>query len=293
MTAASPRILMVDDTPANLRLLRRILADRGYLVHAANSGSAALQFLQTTIPDLVLLDVKMPDLDGYEVCRRMKAERRTRDIPVIFVSAMDAAWDKVTAFSAGGVDYIVKPVEESEVLARVETHLALCGLRRSLEQRVRERTAELLQAQQALYESQQLLKAIIDSSNALIYVKDLDGTYMLANRRFLHLFGSGRTEVRACCDGDLFPPGTAEQMRASDLAVIASGTPAEGEERLPHAGTMHSYVSVRSPLRDREGRIYAVCCIATDITERVREEETLRELNEMLESRLAQRSGTD
>lgn len=282
------KVLVVDDTPANLRLLKRILAEHGYTVHAANSGEAALQCMETMLPDIVLLDVKMPGMDGYEVCRRMKANARTRDLPVIFISAMDAAWDKVKAFAAGGVDYLVKPIDEPEVLARLETHLSLYSLRRHLEQRVEERTAELLKAKEALQENQLLLKAVIDTSRAFIHVKDVGGRYLLVNQRFETLFGAGK-DLLGARDGDIFPPEIAARLQALDRQVLASGVALEAEEMLPCGGEMRTYVSARAPLRDLAGRVYAVCCIATDITDRVREEETLRELNEMLESRLMQR----
>ncbi|HVK56870.1 MAG TPA: response regulator [Burkholderiales bacterium] len=141
-----PRILIIDDTPANLRLLNSILIEQAYTVHPANSGEHALRFLESTTPDLILLDIRMPGLDGYQVCEQLKNNERTRDIPVIFISAADDVSDKVKAFTAGGVDYIVKPFQVEEVLARVNTHLSLRSLQKHLEKRVQERTAELLGA---------------------------------------------------------------------------------------------------------------------------------------------------
>jgi two-component system, sensor histidine kinase and response regulator len=141
-----PRILIIDDTPANLRLLNSILIEQEYAVHPANSGEHALRFLESTTPDLILLDIRMPGLDGYQVCKQLKSNERTRDIPVIFISAADDVSDKVKAFTVGGADYIVKPFQVEEVLARVNTHLSLRGLEKHLEVRVQERTAELLGA---------------------------------------------------------------------------------------------------------------------------------------------------
>src|SRR5207237_3307777 len=102
--------------------------------------------VQSTLPDLILLDIVMPDLDGYEVCTRLKADDRTRDIPVIFISAVDEVLDKVKAFDSGGVDYIVKPFQPEEVLARIQTHLSLRRLQKHLEDLVRARTSELIEA---------------------------------------------------------------------------------------------------------------------------------------------------
>jgi len=136
-------LLLVDDTPANLRLLSQMLSERGYRVRAVTSGSRALAAVGAAPPDLILLDIKMPQLDGYEVCKRLKEESQTRDIPIIFLSALDQTEDKVRAFAAGGVDYITKPFQIEEVLARVETHLALRALQRQLQDANRRFAEEL------------------------------------------------------------------------------------------------------------------------------------------------------
>ena len=123
--SANADILIVDDTPANLNVLSAILGKRGYRVRPAINGALALKAAQKAAPDLILLDVQMPGLDGYEVCRQLKGDAQTRDIPVIFISALDDVLDKVEAFQVGGVDYITKPFQIEEVLARVENQLAL------------------------------------------------------------------------------------------------------------------------------------------------------------------------
>jgi diguanylate cyclase (GGDEF)-like protein len=145
------RILVVDDTPSNLRLLTNILSGQGYAVHSANSGQTALRFVQTMHLDLILLDIIMPDMNGYQVCEQLKADEHTRDIPVIFISSADQMLDKIRAFGSGGVDYIVRPLQAEEVLARVKTHLVLRELQKRLEDRVRERTAELVEANVKLH----------------------------------------------------------------------------------------------------------------------------------------------
>ena len=126
-------ILIVDDTPANLRLLSEMLTGEGFHVRPVTSGAQALRAVQAAPPDLVLLDIHMPDPDGYEVCRRLKADPRTREVPVIFLSALHDVHDKVRAFEAGGVDYVAKPFHLEEVLARVRTHLTLRALQREVE----------------------------------------------------------------------------------------------------------------------------------------------------------------
>ena len=143
-------ILVVDDTPANLQLLAELLQKRGYRARAAPSGQLALQAVQIDAPDLILLDINMPEMSGYEVCERLKAEPAWADIPVIFISAMHETLDKMKAFAVGGVDYVTKPFQFEEVEARVSTHLELSRLRAALaahngqlEEVVRQRTAEL------------------------------------------------------------------------------------------------------------------------------------------------------
>jgi PleD family two-component response regulator len=118
-------ILIVDDTPANLKVLTSMLVEQGHQVRPAINGRVALTAVHEALPDLILLDITMPGLDGYEVCRQLKMDERTRDIPIIFISALDRTEDKVKAFTIGGVDYVTKPFHVEEVLTRVNTHLTL------------------------------------------------------------------------------------------------------------------------------------------------------------------------
>ena len=145
-------ILVVDDVPANLRLLEDMLTEQGYKVRSVITGDMALMATHADPPDLILLDINMPGMNVYEVCERLKADPATREIPVIFISALGEIEDKVRAFTVGGVDYVAKPFRVEEVLARVETHLTLRALQMELQQaneelekRVEERTAQVLQ----------------------------------------------------------------------------------------------------------------------------------------------------
>ncbi|MBD2605885.1 EAL domain-containing protein [Scytonema hofmannii FACHB-248] len=150
-------ILIIDDTVDNLRVLSLLLTKHGYNVRKALNWQMALTACETVLPDLILLDIMMPEVDGYKVCQRLKASDFTADIPVIFISALDDVFDKVKAFGAGGVDYITKPFEFEEVLVRVKNQLALktarleiLNLNTELEQRVKQRTAELEKALQKI-----------------------------------------------------------------------------------------------------------------------------------------------
>jgi len=125
MKAKNAAILVVDDQPANLRVLLSFLKQQNFEVRMAESGKWALQVLDTYQPDIILLDVMMPEMDGFETCRRIKATEATASIPIIFITALDSVQDKVAGFEAGGVDYITKPFQQIEVLARVNTHVTL------------------------------------------------------------------------------------------------------------------------------------------------------------------------
>ncbi|MCU1229573.1 MAG: cph2 3 [Acidobacteria bacterium] len=179
---AEGEILIVDDTPANLDLLSRMLKDR-FRVRAATSGRRALATARTYAIDLVLLDVDMPEMNGFEVCRELKAHPATRELPVIFVSALDAAIDKVAAFEAGGADYITKPFQVEEVMARIEYQLRLARLTRDLARK----NDELGRA----YEDVRRIAGELEDTNRQLAIANvrlrtlsyLDGLTGVANRR--------------------------------------------------------------------------------------------------------------
>jgi two-component system sensor histidine kinase/response regulator len=133
-SAARADILVVDDTPANLDVLVEMLGEQGFRARPVLSGALALQSARLQPPDLILLDINMPEMNGYEVCRRLKADAGLMDIPVIFISALHDTLDKVEAFDAGAVDYITKPFQFEEVKARVQTHLRTYRMQKELEQ---------------------------------------------------------------------------------------------------------------------------------------------------------------
>lgn len=128
-------IVVVDDMPENLKILVSILKEQGYKVRPLPSGQAALKAIRNLPPDLILLDIMMPDMDGYEVCQQLKNDTSLKNIPVIFISALSETFDKVKAFQAGGVDYITKPFQMEEVAARVHTHLMLSHLQKQMAHR--------------------------------------------------------------------------------------------------------------------------------------------------------------
>ncbi len=172
ISAKEISILVVDDIADNLQILESTLSKQGYQVRCAKNGSMALRGAETILPNLILLDIKMPDLDGYQVCQKLKANKYTRDIPIIFLSALDDVLDKVKAFEVGGVDYISKPIQVKEVLARVKNQISLqlayakiSELNQDLERRVHQRTIELntavLKLRQEINERQRVQQQLV------------------------------------------------------------------------------------------------------------------------------------
>jgi diguanylate cyclase (GGDEF)-like protein len=165
----SPLILVADDSQDILNMLTDILTQHGYLVHLAESGHTALQSLAVEIPDLILLDVSMPDMDGYEICCRLKSDAHSCRIPVIFISGHDDTSDKIKAFQAGGVDYITKPFKVSEILARVKTHVSLSRLQKQIEgqnTQLQQEITERERAEEELRKHKTLLEEIVAERTA-------------------------------------------------------------------------------------------------------------------------------
>nr|WP_172684225.1 response regulator [Desulfosarcina cetonica] len=166
-------ILIVDDSVNSLKLLVDLLSSQGYHIRPAANGDMALRSATESIPDLILLDVKMPDMDGHEVCRRLKADEKLRQIPVIFISGIENKSSKIKGFDVGGIDYITKPFDSEEVLARVRIHLELRSLQIQLEHRVHERTVELTHAYQALKASEIRFRDLFENSPVSLWEGDL------------------------------------------------------------------------------------------------------------------------
>jgi len=156
-------ILIVDDTPANLRLLSRVLSESGYKIRPVTSGEQALAAAEAVPPDIILLDIMMPGMNGYEVCNRLKSKQTTKNIPIIFISALDETADKVKAFEVGGVDYLTKPFQAQEVLARVRTHLTI----QKLQQQLAAANKTLLQQNEELQHRNAELQEALDTIKTL------------------------------------------------------------------------------------------------------------------------------
>jgi len=198
-TNISNDILIVDDETSNLKLLTELLATEGYEVRPANKPRLAIDSALTSPPKLILLDVLMPEMDGYEVCRLLKQNERTRDIPILFVSALQDLEDRVRAFEAGGVDFISKPFQKQEILARVHTHIDLRNFQLNLEALVSKGTADLM-------ESESRFRATFEQAAVGIANVSLNGNFLRLNKKFCEIVGYANHEMLSLRFQDITHP---------------------------------------------------------------------------------------
>lgn len=275
-------ILIVDDEPMNLDLLDKLLTADGHNVRSTTSGELALQFVHSHTVALILLDIKMPSLDGFEVCRRLKANPETSDIPVIFISALDDTEDKVRAFKIGGVDYITKPFQEAEVLARVWAHLALWEMQHKLEKIVAERSRELGHSQEKLF-------AIVENLEGLVLTCDSDFRITYSNPALREY--AGNEVLGKLCNEVLFGESADNPWRDD---ILAPGQVSRVELENPMDGRW--YYSIHSLILDKNNQVSERQIILYDITERKQallelqeREEDLRKENVRLRTFLSER----
>ncbi|HUG26197.1 hybrid sensor histidine kinase/response regulator [Piscinibacter sp.] len=230
-------ILAVDDEPANLSLLIKWLEDRGHKVVVALDGEEALSRAEFAQPDLILLDVQMPRLNGFDTCRRLKADPRLRDVPVIFMTALTNIRDKLAGFDAGAVDFITKPLDAAEVIARIETHIALYTLRRQLvlrNTRLSEEIAVREQAQAALERSNKELEQLaIERAVRVRAEGESAGLRRLLEERDQMLFE--REEMLRLLAHEVRQPlnNASAALEMASSAITASGSPGPRDPRKP------------------------------------------------------------
>lgn len=255
------RILIVDDTPANLRLLSSIL-DGEHIIHPANNGEQALRFVESTLPDLILLDVRMPGLDGYQVCEKLKNNPRTHDIPVIFISAADEMSDKAKAFNVGAADYIAKPFQIEEVLGRVGTHLSL----RRLEKQIQTQTPPSATVLETLNDGKALSYSALNEPSILVQIKDLMGRYIHISKGFeLQLHASSESVLGKTCR-EILPSSYADSCQLDEQKLLAKQAPLLVKEIIPFPHEPRSCLSSKYLLHDDAKKPYAICCVSIDIT---------------------------
>ncbi|MCP4606188.1 MAG: response regulator [Proteobacteria bacterium] len=281
-------ILIIDDAPENLRLLDTLLSNAGYQVRPTSDARMGLLSAQRKLPDIILLDIKMPGMNGYEVCEQLKADERTRDIPVIFISALNETIDKVHGFALGGVDYIAKPFQDAEVLARVERHLTIRNLQKQLEEQnvqlasvnslLTHEIAERKRVEKSSRESEEKFKALFSNAQvALFRTRISDGKLLEINEQYAHMAGYA----------------TIEECMTDFNAADAWADPTARDELVRILGERGSVTDYETVINQRDGTHKPIIFSATifqeqgflegsivDITQRKRAEEALRESEE-------------
>ena len=282
-------ILIVDDNPDNLELLFFFLSDSDFIVEVANNGKSALQMVEESQPDLILLDVMMPGIDGFELCRRLKSNESSKDIPVIFMTALSETEDKVKGFSVGAVDYITKPVQEEVLKARITTHLTIRNLNRSLVEQNKRLQEEIRERQKKEEELRLSNQAIAASSNGIVIADaskpDMPITYV--NPAFERLTGYEAQEVigRNCrfLQGNETDQPALDQLREA-LREGKGCTVVLGNYRKDGTGFWNELTI--SPIYDAKGNVTHFVGIQTDITERKIAQEALHFQQEQTEKLL-------
>jgi two-component system cell cycle response regulator len=266
-------ILIVDDTPSNLTLLSRILSSSGYTIQLADNGATAIDMASEIIPDLILLDISMPVMDGYETCEKLKADDRTSNIPVIFISALDETEDKVKGFKVGGADYIPKPIEIKEVLARVNAHLANQRLRNQLRlanTELEKKVEELTISKEQLQERESKLRALVNAMPNLSFIYDDEGRYLEILTNEPELLLAKVDELKGRLLKDVMPVEEAELMMSVIHRAIETGQTQIVEYKIPvlsgNERWFEGRIASMGKFSDGHSR---VVFIAIDVTERV------------------------
>jgi PAS domain S-box-containing protein len=261
-------IVIVDDKPTNLGVLFDFLTDSGFKVLVAQDGESAIQKVEYAHPDLILLDVMMPGIDGFETCRRLKANPATQDIPVIFMTALSEAVDKVKGFSLGAVDYVTKPMQQEEVRARVTTHLTL----RNLHHKLQEQNLQLQKAEEKY-------RSIVENATEGIFQATPEGRYITANPALARIFGYSSPEALMNEMSNIGKQLYLEPMRRDDLIALMNreDTLSDFESQVYRKDGSVIWISenIRT-VRDANGKLLYYEGSVTDITERKQSEVALR-----------------
>ncbi len=275
-------IVIVDDTPNNLGVLFDFLSDSGFKVLVAQDGESAIQKVEYAKPDLILLDVMMPGIDGFETCRRLKAKPSTRDIPVIFLSALSDVVDKVKGFNLGAVDFITKPVQQEEVKARVTTHLKLRNLQKEVEAQNLKLQAEIQdkqRVQEFLRQAEEKYRSIFERATEGIFQATHEGRYITANPALASILGYSSPEELMNEITNIGQELYVEPNRRDDLAVLMNryGTLSDFQSQVRQKDGQTIWIAENiSTVKDENGNLLYYEGIVTDITDRRKSEVALR-----------------
>jgi two-component system, cell cycle sensor histidine kinase and response regulator CckA len=287
-------ILIVDDLPDNLRLLRDTLQGEGYKIRSCTTGAMALRGSKAAQTDLILLDIKLPDCDGYEVCRQLKANEQTAHIPVIFLSALTNTFDKVRGLAVGGADYITKPFQIEEVLARVETQLSIQRLQKSIQEKnlhLTQEIAEHKRTQEALFFEKELAQVTLKSIGDAVITTNGEGYVTSLNPMAENLTGWSEKEAQGLHLFEVFKiinaltKETVENPIVKALDEVRIVNLAKNTILIARDGREFSIDDSASPIQDSQGQVIGAVIVFRDITDYKREEEA--KLNNILNRAIA------
>lgn len=276
VTSYRGNILIVDDLPDNLRLLRDTLSEEGYKVRSATTGAMALRAAQSPWTELILLDIKLPDLDGYEVCKLLKSDDRTADIPVIFLSALNETFNKVQGLAVGGVDYIAKPFQIEEVLARVETHLTIQRLQKSLQEqnlRLVQEIEENQRLKDIFFAEKELAQVTLQSIGDGVITTDAQGNIRYFNPVAERLTGWKADEAEGLPLSEVFLIVNEVTRKPAENPITKALLGGEIVGLANHTiliardGTEYAIEDSAAPIRDRVGQIIGAVIVFHDVTE--------------------------
>lgn len=275
-------IVIVDDKPTNLGVLFDFLTDSGFKVLVAQDGESAIQKVEYAHPDLILLDVMMPGMDGFETCRRLKANPFTQNIPVIFMTALSETVDKVKGFNLGAVDYIIKPVQQEEVKARVTTHLALRNLQKKLQTQnaqLQQQIEEKQKIEESLRQAEEKYRSIFENATEGIFQVTSEGKYITANPALARIFGYANAEELMAKITNIWQQLYVEPTRQDDLAVLLQreDTISDFESQVYRKDGSMIWISENiRPVRDENCIVLYYEGSAIDVTERKQSEVALQ-----------------
>jgi PAS domain S-box-containing protein len=286
--ASGANILLVDDNSDNLRLLSKILIDEGYVVRSVTNGKLALITVNAAPPDLILLDINMPDLTGYDICKLLKDKPKTVDIPVIFISAFSEAKDKVKAFQLGGVDYITKPFQVEEVLARVKNHLNLRSMQKQLGEKnklLQQEISDRIATEARLRQAEEKYRSIFENAIEGIFQTTPDGRYLSINPALARMYGYSLTEDAIADLVNLDTQLYVDPRRRQEFvtAIEKYDVVTNFESQVRHRDGHTIWISENAhAVRDRHGQLLYYEGTVSDITKRKQSDDVLQRINSQL-----------
>ncbi|NUN65016.1 EAL domain-containing protein [Pseudanabaena biceps] len=276
VTSNRGNILVVDDLPDNLRLIKDTLSEQGYKVRSATTGAMALRAAELPATELILLDIKLPDMDGYEVCRQLKSSDRTADIPIIFLSALNETYNKVQGLAIGGVDYISKPFQVEELLARVETHLTIRRLQKNLQEQNVQLINEIVKNQrltETCFAEKELAQVTLKSIGDAVITTDDQGNIKYFNPVAERLTGwtSKETEGRQISEVFIIVNEATRKPVENPIAEALLKGQIVGLAKhtilIARDGTEYAIEDSAAPIRDRQGKMIGAVIVFHDVTE--------------------------